>query len=165
MRLKETTLKDDHSRADKERRLESFIMSRLETMSDAEPGDGELLIVARSSDSTVLNALDRLCAKAGERINKARIIVLQDKSAQPELEKFAASFPTSVRLAAAHRFADAHEQLVIGLRDCWFGDCMRRDPNKRYTYEAYHEGDAEMARLARMSFSHLWESAVAASPT
>lgn len=162
MRLKEPTRKDDPSRADKEKRLETFIKSRLETLTDVEPGADELLIVARSIDSPVLNALDRLCPSAGGRINKARIVLLQDKSAQPELERLAASFPTSVRLAAAHRFGDAHEQLVIGLRDCWFGDCMRRDPNKRYAYEAYHEGDAEMARLARLSFSHLWESAVAA---
>jgi hypothetical protein len=164
MRLKEPARKDN-GRTDKEKRLETFIKSRLELMSQSEPGSDELLVVARSSDSPVINVLDRLMESSGGRINKARVVLLQDKHAQPGLGNWASNLPLSVRTAAAHRFADAHEQLVIGLHDCWFGDCMRRDPNKRDAYEAYHEGDAEMARLARLSFSHLWDSATAgASP-
>jgi hypothetical protein len=160
MRLKEPTRKDN-SRTEKEKRLETFIKSRLERMSQSEPGADELLIVARSSDSPVINVLDRLLESSGGRINKARVVLLQDKHAETGLRSWESQLPLSVRLAEPHRFADAHEQLVIGLSDCWFGDCMRRDPNKRDAYEAYHEGDAEMARLARLSFSHLWDSATA----
>ena len=42
----------------------------------------------------------------------------------------------------------------------WIGDCMRREPTKRDTYERFAANSAETATHAARSFERLWRAAV-----
>ena len=56
------------------------------------------------------------------------------------------------------RLLDAHEQLVLDAATAWVGDCMRRDPSRRDTYEFYSNCPVT-ARHAVCSFAQMWRTA------
>ncbi|MBS0242054.1 MAG: hypothetical protein JSS20_07740 [Proteobacteria bacterium] len=54
---------------------------------------------------------------------------------------------------------DAHEQLIVGDRGVWFGDCMRRDPMKRDSFGLELADDRHANRGGRFTFAELWRGA------
>ncbi len=58
------------------------------------------------------------------------------------------------------RLLAAHEQLVLAPDRAWIGDCMRREPTKRDTYERFAANAPDVAALATRSFERLWRAAV-----
>ncbi len=61
-----------------------------------------------------------------------------------------------VRQSCDVRLLDGHEQLAIGDRSAWIGDCMRREPLKRDAYESIAGTAPETAALAHRSFDRVW---------
>ena len=127
------------------------------------PGEKTVFrLVARSPESPVAVALASIAAEAGSLGIEIQAIFLSRAPAQSGKYKVIASLPSSagIRYVLDCRLLDAHEQLVLGPRSAWIGDCMRRDPIKRDTYECYNESCEASALQACRAFEHLWSLAI-----
>jgi hypothetical protein len=153
---------------EKEARLTAFVAEQLAAAA-SDRASREMTVLARSADSPVLRALaahtDAIRA-AGYRI---RVIAVLAEGAGESVVKLMDGAAT--RTGCDARLLDAHEQLAVGDRVSWIGDCMRREPTKRDAYEIYSADCAETAALAHRSFDRLWSfaglgqpEAVAATP-
>jgi len=150
-------------REDKLDTLKTFVSAHgllAEAVASATPGQGEILLLARSAESPVARALLAVGAEIA-----ARGIVVRAIFGQPEGEKSAAgwsvagpevAFRRELRWARNPRLADAHEQLVLGPTTAWVGDCLRRDPSRRDAYEHFAASDAATTRTLAVSFERLW---------
>ena len=148
---------------DKMETLRTFILAALlSPQTGVVSGDtsGVVTLVARSAESPVAKALVSLGAELASRNMTVRAIFCQ-----LEPEKTAAgwsiagpdiAFARDLRWAGNPRLADAHEQLVLGSTISWTGDCMRRDPARRDSYENFGTADANTANTLRVSFERLW---------
>ena len=145
-------------RAQRELQLKDFIVSGLEGLA-ADFSDG-LLVVARSPESAICRAVFSLADEFGARRIGARIVLMPGTDGEKWSLDFCSAFHHETRLAGDHRLLDAHEQLVVGDRTVWFGDSMRREPEKRDAYQQFAADDAETARRARVTFASLWASCV-----
>ena len=119
-----------------------------------------VLLIARSAASPVARALVAMgpeLAAAGISVQVIFTSVASDATAQSwSAPGSAIPFARSVRLTRNPRLADAHEQLVLGDGMAWYGDCMRRDPEKRDAFERFHAACDETARMAAQSFQRIW---------
>ncbi len=144
---------------EKEARLATFVAEQLAAAIASDVAGRGLTVLARSVESPVLKALavhrDALRA-AG--LNVRAIIVLTE-GASDDVSGLLAGF--AVRRGCDARLLDAHEQLAIGDRVAWIGDCMRREPTKRDAYEIYSAECCETAALAHRSFDRVWSFAAA----
>lgn len=146
-------------RAEREHTLKDFIAQNLANAARGSPDC--VILVARACDSVACHALIEAAGDLLRHGVGARIVL----TAQPSLGipawpcELVTGFAHEVRLAADARVMDAHEQLVVGDRSVWFGDCMRRDPEKRDAFAQFQADDIEAARRARTTFGHLWQSA------
>jgi hypothetical protein len=144
-------------REDKESRLTNFILEFVKASAGATEGQNALL-VARSLKSPVVRAVKHLATTGRLRLRIHAILssleVEPGRAARPgELD-----FAESVRLARNPRLLDAHELLVLGPVTSWFGDSMRREPEKRDAWERFAAECAETARHAQLSFERLWQA-------
>ncbi len=118
------------------------------------------LLVARSAASPVARALVAMgpeLAAAGVRVSVIFASVASTVATPSwSAPSTALAFRPDIRLARNPRLADAHEQLVLGHCTVWYGDCMRRDPEKRDAFERFHAACPETARVAQRSFHRLW---------
>jgi hypothetical protein len=64
--------------------------------------------------------------------------------------------PASVRWAKNPSLLDAHEQLTLGIRMCWTGDCMRRSADRRYALDLLEENSLGSVHLGELAFSSMW---------
>ncbi|MCB1509634.1 MAG: hypothetical protein KDJ36_01930 [Hyphomicrobiaceae bacterium] len=144
-------------RSEREFEIAAFIRKCL-TTSQSVSGSDELLVIALSSKSPVIAALDTVLAETAAPRSTVRIILatLPENDPAEELKNTA---PAEVRWAANPRLMDAHEQLVIGSESSWVGDCMRRDPDKLDAFQSFNESCLEAAGWARISFERLWAAA------
>lgn len=62
----------------------------------------------------------------------------------------------TIRLLSDIRCHDAHELMVIDENAGWVGDCLRRDPATRDSFELHAGGSGPMAGLLTLSFNRLW---------
>jgi hypothetical protein len=62
-----------------------------------------------------------------------------------------------LRWARRAELIDGHEQLVMGTALSWAGDCMRREPEKRDSYEQFDTFDVAAAARAELSFASFWQ--------
>ena len=46
---------------------------------------------------------------------------------------------------------------MLGTETTWIGDCLRRDPAVRDSYELHAVGCAQTARYVALSFDKLWQ--------
>ncbi len=114
-----------------------------------------LRLLAASSTSPVARAVVSLQSElAGAGIQT--LIVLAKSETVPLLNVGAAS---TYRHLADARCHDAHELMVLGSNAVWVGDCLRRDPAVRDSYELHASNAPETARLAALSFDRLWTRA------
>ncbi len=63
-----------------------------------------------------------------------------------------------IRWARNPRLLDAHEQATYGTAMSWWGDPMRRDPDKRNALSIFDEAGTDRVRLARLAFAALWRA-------
>jgi hypothetical protein len=120
------------------------------------------LLIARTPDSPVAQALRASAtamAAAGIRV-RAIFSEVEPGRAAVAVRSEPFSAPSECRLTRDSRLLSAHEQLVLSPERTWIGDCMRREPSKRDTFERYAESCAETARLAASSFERLWRMAL-----
>ncbi len=122
-----------------------------------------LLLVARSAESPVVRALAaRSDALEAQGILVRAVLTLIDHT------EFGGSVQVPgrlvgegmLRLVSDARLYEAHEQLVIDAETTWVGDCMRREPGKRDSYERFAEGCRETARLTARAFDRMWSAGV-----
>jgi hypothetical protein len=62
----------------------------------------------------------------------------------------------SVRWAKNPSLLDAHEQLTLGTRMCWTGDCMRRSADRRNALDLFEENSLGSVHLGELAFSSMW---------
>jgi hypothetical protein len=121
------------------------------------------LLIARSPDSPVAQALRAHTATLTQTGIRVRAIFSEIEPGRAAAAVRTAPFdaPSECRIARDPRLLAAHEQLVLSSDCTWIGDCMRREPTKRDTYERFAVNCAETSRHAARSFERLWRIAVA----
>jgi hypothetical protein len=140
-------------------KLSEFIVADLDTRTQhGLQAAGCYLVIARSPSSPVAQALRANAVKLATANVTIRAIFCEVESgADVESAPFGA--PGECRVARDPRLLAAHEQLVLAPDRAWIGDCMRREPTKRDTYEQFAENSSEVATLAIRSFERLWRTA------
>jgi hypothetical protein len=139
---------------DKEIRLKAFITRHLENLLTASAtGDGEvtfrlLALSAESPAARVVAELAPILKAAGVKIEA----VFARRTSTASLDGMECRFITDARIR------DAHEQLAFDSTTTWIGDCMRRDPQTRETYELYSSCPVA-GRNAQRSFAQIWRAA------
>lgn len=155
MRLK-APLNPVMAELDREQQLRDFIRSALEAM---ESGPAEILLLARAPESLAAKVLFSLseelsCHQVSGRVIFAGGALVQTGEAWHL--RFDPEFSHEISLLRDARFLDGHEQLVIGNVSLWFGDSMRREPDKRDAFASYRSGDALAVERARTTFDRIW---------
>jgi hypothetical protein len=117
---------------------------------------GSYLLIARSPRSPVVQALRANARQLAAANISVRAIFCEAPPAEAKSAPF--GLPGECRIANDARLLDAHEQLVLAPDRSWIGDCMRREPTKRDTYERFAENSADVAAFATRSFERLWRS-------
>ncbi len=145
-------------REEKETKLMQFVLG--EVAAGRAKLEGTWSIIALSMDSPVVAAVRRVLSdlSAGERLSLA--IVLTGRMKHVPGDGFEGVGALCMRTASNPRLLDAHEQLVVGERSSWTGDCMRRDPRQRDAFERFENDNSEAADWAQRSFERLWQMAV-----
>jgi hypothetical protein len=138
---------------DKHTRICDFIRQHLTAGGDC---PRIVLVVARSAQSPVLQALHTVVRDGVIPGIEARIVVVDEEAGAVAGD--AGELACDVRIANNPRLLDAHEQLIVG-DATWYGDSMRRDPMKRDAFECFVTNDLAAARRARATFDRLWQSA------
>ena len=123
------------------------------------PGSLILRLVAQSLASPVARALAALQGELAAAGVSARVILTR---ADPP--PFMIGRACALRQLSDVRCHDAHELLVLGSQTTWIGDCMRRDPAVRDSFELHAPGCVETARLVTLSFDKLWQLSAACEP-
>lgn len=144
-------------RQEKEGKLEAFIRAGL---AQAEGSDRLVRcdVVARSMMSPVVRSLAKVADEFGWDRLLIRLVLtpVSDPSRARQLPF------NEVRIARRDRLNEAHEQLNIGSRTSWLGDCMRRDPSERDAFECYAPDCEVAAEQCQNAFGKLWSKSEAA---
>jgi hypothetical protein len=147
-------------REEKEARIKDFILTDIA----ARKATGASLfgctycLVARSWESPASRALLAVVDEAVAIGIGIRAVLVQHVGAVKS--DAAARLPSGgCRTVSDPRLLEAHEQLVLGDCASWIGDCMRRDPARRDTYETFCDGTSRSTLWAARSFEHLWTAA------
>lgn len=141
-------------RAERELQIKSFIEAAL-VDNDGDRSES-LLVVARSPESAVVRAVFSLSGLLDAHKISARIVLMAGGEGERWTLDFCPGFQHEARIATDPRVLDAHEQLVIGGKATWFGDSMRREPEKRDAFMQFTASDKEVARRSRLTFEWLW---------
>jgi hypothetical protein len=147
---------------EKEARLNAFLTEQLAVAAGRQSPAQGLNVLARSFESPILKALAVHAATIASAGLAVRVVVVQAEGGSPEVTAFLDG--ATVCIGCDARLLDAHEQLAIGDKIAWIGDCMRREPMKRDAYEIYSSDCAETAALAHRSFERVWSFARAGKP-
>jgi hypothetical protein len=166
-------------RGEKEARLGAFTARGLRRLADAAQGTGlqlagslgcPILVIARSVQSPVVKSIAAVARDIAATGCPVRLILAKGEGAAVSDAVIAmrtAGLDCEVRVVRNPRLIEAHEQLVLGMRACWTGDTMRRDPAICDAYESFVEDAPELAAAARLTFERLWSDGepLAALPT
>jgi len=149
---------------EKEGKIRQFIEKTVLTMA-VEPGPEVPLncrLLVRSTESPAARMLAAVLVELEISDALVRTIVTTADASMmriDELPGVSISALGECRISSDPRLLEAHEQLVIGGRTVWMGDCMRRDPSRRDAYEYYSDECTATADSARRSFDKLWAQA------
>jgi hypothetical protein len=144
---------------EREEQLKEFIRSAMARDAGA---SRPLVLLAKSPEVMVARAVFALSAELAAAGVTAEIIFAAGSSAMAGESwdlTFDPAFEHETRLLRDPRYLDGHEQLVCGAGHVWFGDCMRRDADKRDAFCKFIRDDAEMAARGRRTFAALWSAA------
>jgi hypothetical protein len=162
--MKSAPRMDVVKREAKEDKLKDFISAHLTSLT-GEPAPTTWLLIARSSSSPVVKALNALAPEIAEaQVTVRTILALLESGAADGQTESMMLCPTECRVARNPRLLEAHEQLVLGPNTCWIGDSMRREPDKRDAYECYASDHATTAHWSVTSFNRLWAASDAIVP-
>jgi len=142
---------------EKEARLTAFVAEQLAVAIACNAHGRDMTVLALSFDSPVLKAVAAQAAAIRAAGLRVRVIAVLAEGASDVVTSLLAG--VDVRSACDGRLLDAHEQLAVGDKVAWIGDCMRREPTKRDAYEIYSADCAESAALAHRSFDRVWSFA------
>jgi len=160
MRAINPPFKPFETKEERESTLKTFIRDSLDE-SVAGRADA-IAILARSPSSPVVAALLAMSDELADRRVGALIVLAGGTSASAEETwnlTFSARFVHEIRLTSNPRVLDGHEQLIVADRSVWYGDCMRRDPDKRDAFSSSLPNNAQAARAGRFAFASLWQRA------
>jgi len=121
--------------------------------------DGEWSVVALSMQSPVIAAVRRVISEIGNVSELSLRVLLTGRDAVASRAGLTAVGSVEVRHAFDLRLLDAHEQLVLGQRSAWCGDCMRRNPSERDAFESFLRDDLILSAWAGKTFTRLWVNA------
>lgn len=158
MRAKSPPFKPFETQEERESSIKAFITEALdETLHGRVDA---IALLARSPSSPVVAALLALSDELAKRRIGAAIVLAGGATAAEDETwslSFSAKFVHEIRLTTNPRVLDGHEELIVGDRSVWYGDCMRRDPSKRDAFASFLPNDAKAARVARLAFGSLWQ--------
>lgn len=128
------------------------------------PRDSHITLIARSVLSPVCRML---VTKAGDLQRhgvSVQAIFAKLGPAEPMNAMFSAletlngvgKITASLRWAQNPCLLDAHEQLTLGVRMCWTGDCMRRSEDRRNSLDLFEENSIGSVRISDLNFSSMW---------
>jgi hypothetical protein len=141
---------------EKELRLRQLIIDGLSALTLADRAANStpvtLRLVTVSQSTPVARALISLKDELAQANVVARVVVTKPDHSQLRIGQ-----TCSFRLLTDIRCHDAHELLVLGDSATWIGDCMRRDPSVRDSYELHAGSCPDAARLVTVSFEKLWQ--------
>lgn len=160
MQTKAPARSEIREREDREQQLKEFIRAALEAVKS---GPREILLVARAPESIAAKALFAVSDECAVRHIRARIVFAGGalvKTGEAWHLSFDPAFHHEIRILHDARFLDGHEQLVLGIQAQWFGDNMRREPDKRDAFAMFKGKDEEGAGRSRATFERLWNLAV-----
>ncbi len=121
---------------------------------------GSYMLLARSPRSPVAQALRANAQKLAAANVSIRVIFCEVDATTAKTDTMPFGLPGEIRIARDPRLLAAHEQLVLAPDRSWIGDCMRREPTKRDTFERFSADAPDSATLATRSFERLWRTAV-----
>ena len=121
--------------------------------------EGEWRIIALSMESPVLAAVRRVIGEFDEASRLAVKVVVVGRHALTLADGFERVASLAVRQAENLRLLDAHEQLVLGVKTSWTGDCMRRNPRERDAFEGFAADNPTLADWAAKAFERIWRGA------
>jgi len=140
---------------DKETKLRDFFREALNNLS----ANGErpvLRVMARGSHSPVVRAMSACSAELAAAGVEIRLMLTLIEPGDDLTSK--------VRHLTDVRCLDAHELLVLGAQASWIGDCMRRDPSVRDSFELHALNNELAAKQAATTFDRLWGRIAAPKP-
>ena len=120
--------------------------------------------MARAPESVAAKALFAVSEQLAKHRITARIVLAGGavvKSGDSWHLSFDPGFRHEIRILHDVRFLDGHEQLVLGCNSQWFGDSMRREPDKRDAFTMFLNDDQVAAGRSRATFDRLWALAEA----
>ncbi len=145
----------------KEDRIKSFISQCLAAQrheTDDDGALGQILLITRSSNSPVARALAELATACRSEYSVRVIFVgATAESLLSSHEHDISLFADGAGFIDQPRFLDVHEQLVLGENAVWYGESMRREPNRRDAFEAFYEDCPQTAQSAIRGFNNLWQ--------
>ena len=160
MNLKSPPRKETTEREERQQQLRDFIGSSLDALQD---GPDSVLLIARAPDSLPARILFELSKVLAARNLGARIAFTGAATAtvgDAWRLNFDTAFAHEIRVLRDPRFLDGHEQLVLGRHSVWFGDSMRREPDKRDAFASFVAGSADMVAQSRATFQRVWAAAL-----
>jgi hypothetical protein len=160
MRATNPPFKPFETKEERENSLKAFIRNSLDETATSR-ADG-ISLLARSPSSPVMTALLAISDElAQRRVGVAVVLAGGTIAAENETWNltFSTDFVHEIRLTSNPRVLDGHEQLIVGNRSIWYGDCMRRDPLKRDAFSLSLPNNEDAVRAARFAFSALWQRA------
>lgn len=160
MRAKTPPFRPFETKEERETTIKTFIR---EALDDATTGrEDAIALLARSPSSPVVAALLAVSDELAERRIGAAIVLAGGATAAEDETwslSFSAKFIHEIRLTSNSRILEGHEQLIVGDRSVWYGDCMRRDPVKRDAFASFLKDDPAAVRSGRFAFGELWRGA------
>ena len=159
MQLKSPPRNATTEREEREAQLRDFITSNLASLIE---GPDAMLLIARAPDSLPARILFEMSSvlashNLGAQIAFTGAAVATDGDAWRM--QFDPSFTHEIRVLRDPRYLDGHEQLVLGGRSLWFGDSMRREPDKRDAFVSFVDGNEEVTARSRATFKRVWMAA------
>lgn len=159
MRLKSPPRNETTQREEREQQLRDFITSNLDQLTE---GPAAMLLIARAPDSLPARVIFELSSALAKRNLGAQIAftgaaVATDGDAWRM--QFDPAFAHEIRVLHDPRYLDGHEQLVLGGRSLWFGDCMRREPEKRDAFASFVDDNEAASARSRATFNRIWAAA------
>jgi hypothetical protein len=147
-------------RDEKCERLTAFIELFLSQSPSASDQAFAISAIVRSAESPIAKVLRRFGDHLAAQALSARIVfatIDRDLVAEGWLSDTGAiHFRRDLRQARDPRLIDAHEMLLLSPVTVWIGDSMRREPDKRDSYETYAEKCPITAARMRVSFERIW---------
>jgi len=151
-------------------RHESYFQTYVQWLDETAPADPsarQVMIIARSPQSPVVQAMRAMADELSERKVAVRAVfsdVDPERALQLAWETISdlgegREHSDLVKWASAPGILEAHEQLILGAKMCWLGDAMRREPGRRDGFDLFDTEAPQKCDLAIKGFEAMWNFA------